>query len=422
MKQCFLFLILILLSALVFAREVPNTNSGIANASPGDYIIRSDKQRITLKQVDIDYARKQMGLANSPNGPASVSNSSSPSNNRTNVSSSRYFPSSILSIIIGIIIIFIIRKIIKYMVRLLRERQRWEHEQQIARQQWAYEQQAEIQRQQYEFQIQQQRITEEKRIEGNLNWLKSVRAEKEIYNNTKLYISEREWQTFNDKFQFLKVTLLDKIILPDNKIMKPYLKCFIYGSSNNYTTIFHFKRTGLENKARIYYCQNRLDDQDLNQIKLFFESAKEKRSISLKLRDEILRRDKFKCVYCGRGPSDGVKLHVDHIIPFSKGGSSEADNLQTLCEECNLGKSNRHSQSNNENNDMPPPDMIAFYRNLLGLRLQFTYAELKTAFHESVAKYHPDTYNSSSSRDRENAETLMKQINEAYEILKKIAS
>jgi DnaJ-class molecular chaperone len=70
---------------------------------------------------------------------------------------------------------------------------------------------------------------------------------------------------------------------------------------------------------------------------------------------------------------------------------------------------------------MPPPDMIAFYRNLLGLRLQFTHTELKAAFRESVAKYHPDTYGSSSSRDRANAETLMKQINEAYEVLKKIA-
>ena len=71
---------------------------------------------------------------------------------------------------------------------------------------------------------------------------------------------------------------------------------------------------------------------------------------------------------------------------------------------------------------MPPPDMIAFYRNLLGLKLQFTFDELKIAFRESVAKYHPDTYGSSSPRDRENAETLMKQINEAYETLKKITS
>lgn len=35
-----------------------------------------------------------------------------------------------------------------------------------------------------------------------------------------------------------------------------------------------------------------------------------------------------------------TKLHVDHIKPWSKGGTTEYGNLQTLCEKCNLGKSN----------------------------------------------------------------------------------
>ena len=35
-----------------------------------------------------------------------------------------------------------------------------------------------------------------------------------------------------------------------------------------------------------------------------------------------------------------VELHVDHIKPWSKGGETILENLQTLCQKCNLGKSN----------------------------------------------------------------------------------
>ena len=57
-----------------------------------------------------------------------------------------------------------------------------------------------------------------------------------------------------------------------------------------------------------------------------------------KLRYTVLSRDKFKCQICGCSQQDGVKLEVDHIIPVSKGGRTELDNLQTLCERCNRGK------------------------------------------------------------------------------------
>lgn len=62
------------------------------------------------------------------------------------------------------------------------------------------------------------------------------------------------------------------------------------------------------------------------------------------MRYEVLRRDGFRCVRCGRGREDGVKLHVDHIKPVSRGGKSEMGNLQTLCEDCNCGKGNRYEE------------------------------------------------------------------------------
>ena len=43
---------------------------------------------------------------------------------------------------------------------------------------------------------------------------------------------------------------------------------------------------------------------------------------------------------CGKTPPE-VKLHIDHRFPASKGGSSEYENLQFLCEQCNLRKSDK---------------------------------------------------------------------------------
>lgn len=67
-----------------------------------------------------------------------------------------------------------------------------------------------------------------------------------------------------------------------------------------------------------------------------------KREISDRLRFRILMRDGFTCKKCGRSPikSMDVELHVDHIIPWSKGGETVPGNLETKCEKCNLGKGN----------------------------------------------------------------------------------
>jgi hypothetical protein len=70
-------------------------------------------------------------------------------------------------------------------------------------------------------------------------------------------------------------------------------------------------------------------------------SKENSRNVSLSLRLKVLNRDNFKCVFCGKSPATdfGTKLHIDHIVPFSRGGKSTLENLQSLCEECNLGKS-----------------------------------------------------------------------------------
>lgn len=61
-----------------------------------------------------------------------------------------------------------------------------------------------------------------------------------------------------------------------------------------------------------------------------------------RIRYQILREQGGKCQCCGRSAKDGVVLHVDHIVPLSKDWNKRLDknNLQVLCEDCNLGKSN----------------------------------------------------------------------------------
>ena len=51
----------------------------------------------------------------------------------------------------------------------------------------------------------------------------------------------------------------------------------------------------------------------------------------------ILKRDNFRCVLCGSDATDR-KLHIDHIIPVSKGGLSVIKNMRVLCEQCNIGR------------------------------------------------------------------------------------
>jgi hypothetical protein len=67
----------------------------------------------------------------------------------------------------------------------------------------------------------------------------------------------------------------------------------------------------------------------------------ERAKMTNSLRFEILQHDNFTCRACGRNPRQhpGTVLHIDHIKPIAHGGLTIKDNLQVLCQECNLAKS-----------------------------------------------------------------------------------
>ncbi|MBE5935809.1 MAG: HNH endonuclease [Lachnospiraceae bacterium] len=71
------------------------------------------------------------------------------------------------------------------------------------------------------------------------------------------------------------------------------------------------------------------------------QKRKERNKMTDSLRYDILKRDNYRCQICGVTAKEGAKLHVDHIKPIAKGGKTQPDNLQTLCDRCNLGKSDK---------------------------------------------------------------------------------
>jgi hypothetical protein len=111
-----------------------------------------------------------------------------------------------------------------------------------------------------------------------------------------------------------------------------------YGSWRNALEQFiKYLNNNIEDTEEINYDEIKENEIIQNEVK-----HKTKRDISERMRFRVLMRDGFTCKKCGRSPTRemGVELHVDHIIPWSKGGETILENLETKCQECNLGKGN----------------------------------------------------------------------------------
>lgn len=58
-------------------------------------------------------------------------------------------------------------------------------------------------------------------------------------------------------------------------------------------------------------------------------------------RQAIIERDKATCYICGIGSLTDSEIHLDHVIPLSKGGPHIPDNIRVTCISCNCKKSDR---------------------------------------------------------------------------------
>ena len=63
-----------------------------------------------------------------------------------------------------------------------------------------------------------------------------------------------------------------------------------------------------------------------------------RKTLSLKLRFQVLKKSNYSCQLCGLSASDGARLEIDHKLPLAKGGTNDIQNLWALCFDCNRGK------------------------------------------------------------------------------------
>lgn len=142
---------------------------------------------------------------------------------------------------------------------------------------------------------------------------------------------------WNMNFRLASFIIGEKVTLDDIKYINSTKKQFEIIDNNNIFVIDFIK---FQYGVLSYSCKphlpvikllkkhgiefETLDDNDL--------SVKQQRKrLTQAFKEKIFARDKYKCQYCGSTEN----LEIDHIIPLSKGGNNNENNLLTACHNCN---------------------------------------------------------------------------------------
>ena len=146
----------------------------------------------------------------------------------------------------------------------------------------------------------------------------------------------------------------DKIQLRYNQLIKEKQQNILKNVSNiNSDLLSKVEKYKDDNETVIEFIENAIL-KSLPKEVLTQEELKEinrRRNIKDTTRYSVLERAGFKCQCCGIKPlkNNDVILHIDHIIPYSLGGSDNIDNLQVLCDKCNISKRNKFIINHNVN-------------------------------------------------------------------------
>lgn len=134
--------------------------------------------------------------------------------------------------------------------------------------------------------------------------------------------------------------------LVNGRVMVPVNRAYIEGHTSLHT-LWIGAREGYLGVYRIR--GKRFDYIALDEVVALLTGIKEKRIALPKgvryyadpeLRSAVLQRDKMLCRYCGKDLSNGIP-HIDHVLPFLRGGATCLGNLVTACRRCNTRKANR---------------------------------------------------------------------------------
>lgn len=112
-------------------------------------------------------------------------------------------------------------------------------------------------------------------------------------------------------------------------------------SAGTYENRFGTWRKALE--AFVSWANEGTSSSQITQVVRGIRPRRGPRNINWRLRALVLMRDGAQCQLCGADARHGALLHVDHIVPWSKGGETTLLNLQILCNVCNIGKSDVES-------------------------------------------------------------------------------
>lgn len=106
-----------------------------------------------------------------------------------------------------------------------------------------------------------------------------------------------------------------------------------------------------------------------------------RKALSVRVRFEVFKRDRFTCQYCGKHPPE-VLLEVDHIVPVAAGGDNTPANLRTACKPCNGGKGARLI----EEGVMPAPSSEALDEMKERLEQSRAYVALVVAANDDLER------------------------------------